>query len=217
MTEEQARAEWNRRSPTQGSMETVADLRKLDAVVRVLCLEDSEDDPSEECTKLLTKLAEALKVLRDHHEWHLESGPIGLPDGNGGWIEIDNAAEYGDSRLCERTSLVLNALPVEFSPLPRLGSGSNHWENWQMAMRRLKAAEATLAIVESAADSFHKRMVSAEARVAELLEAMEPSGVIARTEVRDGDTIKLPVRIGYGRARAIARAAAPPLPEGEDA
>lgn len=29
-----------------------------------------------------------LALLRQHHDWHLNSGPIGLPDGDGGWIEI---------------------------------------------------------------------------------------------------------------------------------
>lgn len=43
------------------------------------------------------------KLLGDHHLHHLAPGSIGLPDGNGGWIEIDNAAEYADSLLCERT------------------------------------------------------------------------------------------------------------------
>lgn len=70
-----------------------------------------------------------LKLLRDHHRWHVESGTMGIPDGKGGWLEIDNAAQYADSRLHERTAVALEELPVEILPTPRLGSGSNHWEN----------------------------------------------------------------------------------------
>jgi hypothetical protein len=33
-----------------------SDQRKLDAVIRVLGLEDTEDDPAEECAKLLSEL-----------------------------------------------------------------------------------------------------------------------------------------------------------------
>lgn len=42
------------------------------------------------------------------------------------------------------------------------------------AATALTALNAKLAVIEPAADSFHKRMVAAEARVAELLEALEP-------------------------------------------
>ena len=45
----------------------------------------------------------ACVLLGKHHEHHLQKGTIGLPDGKGGWIEIDNAAEYSDSSLYERT------------------------------------------------------------------------------------------------------------------
>ena len=47
-------------------------------------------------------------LLRDHHAHHLQKGVIGLPDGDGGWIEIDNGAEYSDSNLYGRTVGVLS-------------------------------------------------------------------------------------------------------------
>ncbi len=46
-------------------------------------------------------------ALREHHNWHLNAGAIGLPDDKGGWVEIDNAAEYSDSELCSRTIAAL--------------------------------------------------------------------------------------------------------------
>lgn len=47
-------------------------------------------------------------ALQKHHDWHLQSGSVGLPDGEGGWIEIDNAAEYSDSALCSETMKALS-------------------------------------------------------------------------------------------------------------
>ncbi len=52
----------------------------------------------------------ASSLLHEHHRHHLQKGLIGLPDGEGGWIEIDNAAEYSDSGLYERTVETLNKL-----------------------------------------------------------------------------------------------------------
>lgn len=96
---------------------------------------------------------EVLKLLRDHHNWHLQSGSIGLQDGQGGWVEIDNAAEYCDSRLYDRTAKALADLPPEMVPTPRGGwtRGSNYWEDWQLAMRRLKKAEAEIAALHLSA------------------------------------------------------------------
>jgi hypothetical protein len=42
-------------------------------------------------------------ALQEQHAWHLNAGVVGMPDGNGGWVEIDNAAEYSDSPLCSQT------------------------------------------------------------------------------------------------------------------
>ena len=42
-------------------------------------------------------------LLAKHHAHHLQKGTIGLPNGTGGWVEIDNAAEYGDSALYAET------------------------------------------------------------------------------------------------------------------
>lgn len=52
------------------------------------------------------------EALKKHHDWHLQSGEIGLPDGNGGWIAMDNAAEYPDSPLCEQTLAALANAPA---------------------------------------------------------------------------------------------------------
>lgn len=46
-------------------------------------------------------------LLRRHHDHHLQKGAIGLPDGEGGWIEIDNGAEYADSALYSETQAAL--------------------------------------------------------------------------------------------------------------
>lgn len=43
------------------------------------------------------------EALQKQHDWHLNAGVVGLPDGNGGWVEIDNAAEYSDGPLCSQT------------------------------------------------------------------------------------------------------------------
>ena len=55
------------------------------------------------------------KLLRRHHQHHQDYGTIGLPDGQGGWIEMDNAAEYGDSTLCEDTIKALWSVKGESS------------------------------------------------------------------------------------------------------
>ena len=55
-------------------------------------------------------------LLQAHHTHHLQKGAIGLPDGDGGWIEIDNGAEYSDSNLYERTA---DALSDEIGQAPR--------------------------------------------------------------------------------------------------
>lgn len=117
------------------------------------------------------KLAEALKVLRDHHEWHTDAGAIGLPDGEGGWVEIDNAAEYCDSRLYERTAKALADMPPEFKPMPRGGwtRGSNHWEDWQLAMLRLKVSEVKLETAERERDEALARAEQARADTIEEL------------------------------------------------
>jgi hypothetical protein len=56
-----------------------------------------------ELTRAQAEIGALRDALRLHHEWHLNSGTIGLPDDNGGWIAMDNAAEYSDSEMCQRT------------------------------------------------------------------------------------------------------------------
>jgi hypothetical protein len=107
-------------------------------------------------SSLVRERDEARKVLRDHHKWHAESGVLGIPDGDGGWIEMDNGAEYADSRLCQRTEEALRDMPAEFVVPPRGGwaMGSNHWENWQLAYRQKRAAEADAARMREALEPF---------------------------------------------------------------
>lgn len=105
-------------------------------------------------SSLVRERDEAREVLRDHHKWHAESGILGIPDGEGGWIEMDNGAEYADSRLCQRTEEALRDMPPEFVVPPRGGwaMGSNHWENWQLAYRQKRAAEARATAAEAERD-----------------------------------------------------------------
>jgi len=151
-------------------------------------------------SSLVRERDEALKVLRDHHKWHAESGILGIPDGDGGWIEMDNGAEYGDSRLYERTVEALRDMPPEFVVPPRGGwaMGSNHWENWQLAYRQKRAAEArataaeadleqTRAMYENLEASevlagYKNRLAAAEADAARMREALEAGGGTAVTE-----------------------------------
>lgn len=57
-----------------------------------------------------------LKTLKAHHERILGNGTIGLPDGKGGWIEVDDGAEYSDSGLYEMTVAALAEAPSEERP-----------------------------------------------------------------------------------------------------
>lgn len=59
--------------------------------------------------QLADEIEQLYSLLEQHHTHHLHKGSIGLPDGDGGWIEIDNGAEYSDSILCHRTCFHLLA------------------------------------------------------------------------------------------------------------
>lgn len=86
-----------------------------------------------------------LATLREHHNWHLQAGTIGLPDGEGGWIEIDNGAEYSDSALYERTSKLLEgAAPEELQPIPRGGMNTWWWEQAVLLRREVRKLKALL-------------------------------------------------------------------------
>ena len=84
-------------------------------------------------------------LLKQHHDWHLQAGIIGLQDGSGGWIGIDNALEYSDSGMCERTTQALeNTPPEEMVPPPRGGIGAEWWQVGILERRKRKTAEAKL-------------------------------------------------------------------------
>lgn len=86
-----------------------------------------------------------LQILKDHHEWHLRVGEIGLQDGSGGWIAIDNAAEYADSSMCERTEAALAGRPPdEIGVMPRGGINAFWWKTAVLERRQRKKAEAAL-------------------------------------------------------------------------
>lgn len=90
------------------------------------------------------RIAALEATLREHHNWHLQSGPIGLQDGSGGWIEIDNAAEYSDSAMYERTEkLLAGAPPAELQPMPRGGMNIWWWEQAVKLRRELRKLKAT--------------------------------------------------------------------------
>lgn len=55
-------------------------------------------------------MRDALKIIELHHNHHAQKGTIGIPDGDGGFIEIDNGAEYGDSGLHDQTVSVISEL-----------------------------------------------------------------------------------------------------------
>jgi hypothetical protein len=85
---------------------------------------------------------ELLRTLREHHNWHLQAGTIGLQDGDGGWIEIDNGAEYSDSALYERTAKLLEGAPPEqLQPMPRGGMNTWWWEQAVLLRRKVRALE----------------------------------------------------------------------------
>lgn len=88
---------------------------------------------------------DALKCLRDHHQWHLDAGEIGLSDGEGGWVEINDAAEYCDSLLYERTQKALQGFPADDAgPMPRGGVSAWWWAQGVLERRKRRAAERQL-------------------------------------------------------------------------
>lgn len=75
------------------------------------------------CIQASEAIEALIGLLNGHHQHHLQKGTIGLPDGEGGWVEIDNGAEYSDSTLCEQTDRVLTGrrdpdpTPATLTPL----------------------------------------------------------------------------------------------------
>lgn len=91
------------------------------------------------------EIAALRAVLREHHEHELNAGTLGLQDGEGGWIEIDNGAEYSDSAMFERTEAALAGMPPdEAQPMPRGGISAYWWQTAILLRREKRAAEAQL-------------------------------------------------------------------------
>lgn len=119
-----------------------------------------------ELTALRARLAQADEetgnlrtVLREHHQWHLDCGEIGLQAHDGEWIAIDSAGEYSDSLMCQRTEKALQGLPPdEAGPMPR-GGVSAWW--WQVAVLERRARRKA-----------ESRAAQAEAREASLFDAI---------------------------------------------
>lgn len=65
---------------------------------------------SDEAAGMVMVPKTVVELLGVHHRHHLQKGIIGLPDGKGGWIEIDNGAEYSDSALYIETDAMLAVL-----------------------------------------------------------------------------------------------------------
>lgn len=110
---------------------------------------------------------EARALVRLHHDWHLQSGIIGLQDGEGGWIEINNASEYSDSLMYERSQAFLENQPTEFKPMPRGGISAWWWQVAVLQRRQLRAAEAR-------ADALQKVLERARIAVDELCNGQHP-------------------------------------------
>lgn len=115
---------------------------------------NNHDRLTTENAELRRERDEARALVRLHHDWHLQSGIIGLQDGEGGWIEINNASEYSDSLMYERSQAFLENQPTEFKPMPRGGISAWWWQVAVLQRRQLRAAEAR-------ADALEKVLVSA--------------------------------------------------------
>ena len=101
------------------------------------------------------ELVKSLKdLLYKHHRHHIEMGEIGLPDGNGGWIEIDNGSEYGDSGLYELTEAALADYAPPHRVPPRGGLDFNWWAEWVKAARNQKQLVKALTPFAKAADNY---------------------------------------------------------------
>jgi len=161
--------------------ELIARLRDAEVGYRPHVVGKYLAEAADALSSLVRERDEARRVLRDHHKWHAESGILGIPDGDGGWIEMDNGAEYADSRLCQRTEETLRDMPPEFVVPPRGGwaMGSNHWENWQLAYRQKRAAEAERDEARAAHDADAKAFLVAIARV----EAVEADAARMREDI----------------------------------
>lgn len=105
-----------------------------------------------------------LRLLRQHHDHHLTSGPIGLQDGEGGWIEIDNGLEYSESSLYLHTEAALkNAPPPDDAPMPRGGIQAHWWQISILERRKRKVAEQR-------ASALAARLTEVEATLRDLIE-----------------------------------------------
>lgn len=115
------------------------------------CARCGKEQPFDDVSVLRTQLAAAEALLRQHHKWHLDAGVIGLQDGEGGWIEIDNATEYSDSLLHDNTAKALEGVPPEDAePMPRGGISAWWWQVGVLERRKRRAAEAKLATATKA-------------------------------------------------------------------
>lgn len=131
----------------EGADPTVVALEREAAaeIARLRTVEADNARLRSEVERLTRERDEAVAVLRLHHIMAVERGEIGLPDGDGGWIAINDGAEYCDSTLYNRTVQVIDQHPV-FRPMPRGGwqQSQGWWENWLLETRMRRKAEAEL-------------------------------------------------------------------------
>lgn len=153
----------------------------VEAVERLACaviVGSSFPDAGHLLRQLRKELTEARALLKWHHDWHLTSGPIGLQDGDGGWIEIDNAAEYCDSTMYERTAAVLADVPSE--ALPR-GGVNSHW--WAISVKQRREIKALQSQLTEAREKQRERELM-------LLRWLESDYCVVRVDMPDGSSHK---------------------------
>lgn len=118
---------------------------EIDLCSQLRALSRAEHDDLSIAAEAAAEIERLKALLREHHRWHLDAGTIGLEDGDGGWIAIDNAAEYSDSLMYEKTEQALAGMPADQQqPMPRGGISAWWLEVGIKERRRRRAAEATI-------------------------------------------------------------------------
>lgn len=102
------------------------------------------------------------ELLRAHHHHQQSVGTIGLPDYEGGYVEIDNGAEYAESDLCSRTTDALVGKPSELGPMPRIDK--EWWRVSILERRKRRKAEARLAETMKALEPFARMTCEVQQR-----------------------------------------------------
>lgn len=152
LTPQEAWLHW--RKVAQERREEVERLNNIASDLQSLCDKQALalGDERAEVERLRGERDAAITMLRQHHDWHLKAGELGVTDGDGGWIAIDLADAYSDSTICENTMKVLasSESAPEWKPMPRGGMEQGWWATSVLERRKRKAAEARVAVLEEA-------------------------------------------------------------------